>query len=75
MWTSGGETWVSPWVTWRWPEAGLASRRHAGPEHATVAVEFKHNEVLKPGATLKTFRTFVEVHQGDYFRSLWTIAR
>ena len=41
-----------------------------GADHATVAVEFKHNEVLKPGTTLKTFRTFVTVHQGDYFRTL-----
>src|SRR5579871_1351060 len=38
--------------------------------HATVAVEFKHNDTLKPGATLKTFRTFVEVHEGDYFQTL-----
>jgi len=38
--------------------------------HATVAVEFKHDETLKPGATLKTLRTFVEVHQGDYFQTL-----
>ena len=39
-------------------------------DHATVAVEFKHNRVLKPGETLKTFRTFVAVHQGDYFQAL-----
>jgi alpha-galactosidase len=38
--------------------------------HATVAVEFKHNYVLKPGETLKTFPTFVAVHQGDYFQTL-----
>jgi alpha-galactosidase len=41
-----------------------------GADHATVAVEFKHDQVLKPGATLKTFRTFVAVHQGDYFQTL-----
>jgi alpha-galactosidase len=41
-----------------------------GPERATVAVEFKHEQVLKPGATLKTFRTFAAVHQGDYFETL-----
>jgi alpha-galactosidase len=41
-----------------------------GADHATVAVEFKHAQVLKPGATLKTFRTFVSVHQGDYFQTL-----
>jgi alpha-galactosidase len=40
------------------------------PGRATVAVEFKHNFVLKPGETLKTFRTFVAVHQGDYFQAL-----
>ncbi|HEY6272237.1 MAG TPA: glycoside hydrolase family 36 protein [Terriglobales bacterium] len=39
-------------------------------EHATVAVHFKLNKELKPGETIKTFRTFVIVHQGDYFRSL-----
>jgi alpha-galactosidase len=37
---------------------------------ATVAVEFKHDRVLKPGETLHTFRTFVAVHQGDYFQAL-----
>jgi len=41
-----------------------------GPDRATVAVEFKHDEVLKPGATLKTFRTFAAVHTGDYFQTL-----
>jgi alpha-galactosidase len=40
------------------------------PDHASVAVKFKHNQVLKPGATLKTFRTFAAVHQGDYFEAL-----
>ncbi|MGA8184140.1 MAG: glycoside hydrolase family 36 protein, partial [Terriglobia bacterium] len=39
-------------------------------EHATVAVHFKLHRELKPGETLKTFRTFVTVHQGDYFQSL-----
>ena len=41
-----------------------------GADHATVAVEFKHDQALKPGATLKTFRTFAAVHQGDYFQTL-----
>ncbi|HXI41525.1 MAG TPA: glycoside hydrolase family 36 protein [Bryobacteraceae bacterium] len=41
-----------------------------GPDQATVAVEFKHEQVLKPRATLKTFRTFAAIHQGDYFRAL-----
>jgi alpha-galactosidase len=39
-------------------------------EHATVAVTYKKDQVLKPGETLKTFRTFVTVHQGDYFQTL-----
>jgi alpha-galactosidase len=39
-------------------------------KHATLAVEFKHNFVLKPGETLKTFPTFVAVHKGDYFQAL-----
>lgn len=41
-----------------------------GADSATVAVEFKHSVTLKPGEMLKTFRTFVEVHQGDYFQTL-----
>ena len=40
------------------------------PTHATVGVEYKRNFVLKPGETLKTFRTFVAVHRGDYFQAL-----
>jgi len=40
------------------------------PEHATVAVEFKHDRTLKPGETMSTLRTFVEVHEGDYFQTL-----
>ncbi|MFN7996639.1 MAG: glycoside hydrolase family 36 protein [Bryobacteraceae bacterium] len=42
----------------------------SSPDHATVAVTFKHDEALKPGATLKTFRTFAAVHEGDYFQTL-----
>ncbi|HTQ57388.1 MAG TPA: glycoside hydrolase family 36 protein [Bryobacteraceae bacterium] len=41
-----------------------------GTDKATVAVTFPHNQVLQPGATLQTFRTFVTVHQGDYFQTL-----
>ena len=41
-----------------------------GPDRATVAVEFNQDQVLKPGATLKTFRTFAAVHEGDYFQTL-----
>ena len=39
-------------------------------DRATVAVEFQHDQVLKPGQTLKTFRTFAAVHEGDYFQTL-----
>ncbi len=39
-------------------------------DRATVAVEYKRNQVLKPGATVKTFRTFAAVHRGDYFQTL-----
>jgi alpha-galactosidase len=39
-------------------------------DRATVAVEFKQDLVLKPGATLHTFRTFAAVHEGDYFQAL-----
>jgi len=38
--------------------------------HAGVAVEYRQSRVLKPGETLKTFRTFVAVHRGDYFQAL-----
>src|SRR5579862_3707432 len=38
--------------------------------HATVAVSFRKDVVLKPGEMLRTFRTFVAVHRGDYFDGL-----
>ena len=42
------------------PAAGLA----------TLALHYKTSRTLKPGETMKTFRTFVEVHHGDYFQTL-----
>lgn len=39
-------------------------------KEATVAVSFRREANLKPGATLHTLRTFVAAHQGDYFRTL-----
>jgi alpha-galactosidase len=39
-------------------------------EHAKIAVRFTKAISLKPGETFHTFRTFVAVHQGDYFRTL-----
>jgi alpha-galactosidase len=38
--------------------------------HARVAVRSSHQQTLEPGETFHTLRTFVSVHQGDYFRSL-----
>ena len=38
--------------------------------HATIAVRFTKDISLSPGENFHTFRTFVAVHQGDYFRSL-----
>lgn len=42
------------------------------PQFATVAVEYRypHPEGLQPGRSLRTFRTFVAVHRGDYFSTL-----
>ena len=40
------------------------------PRSASVAVQFKTTTNLRPGATLKTLRTFVAVHRGDYFDTL-----
>jgi len=37
---------------------------------ADVGVRFDMDRVLKPGDSIETFRTFVSVHQGDYFRTL-----
>lgn len=37
---------------------------------ATVEINFQKPVVLQPGATLTTFRSFVSVHQGDYFQTL-----
>lgn len=39
-------------------------------QHSTLEVLWKHNHILPPGQTLQTFRTFVIVHQGDYFAAL-----
>jgi alpha-galactosidase len=38
--------------------------------HAHVAVHGTHKRTLDPGETFHTLRTFVSVHQGDYFRTL-----
>jgi alpha-galactosidase len=40
------------------------------PAHASIAVRFTKDISLNPGESFHTFRTFVAVHQGDYFRAL-----
>jgi alpha-galactosidase len=40
------------------------------PAHARIAVRFSKAISLSPGESFHTFRTFVSVHQGDYFRTL-----
>ncbi len=42
---------------------------------AGLAVRQKRNQVLKPGAGLKTYRSFVGVHQGDHFQALRDYSR
>lgn len=42
---------------------------------AKVAVTYKKNQTLKPGESLSTFRTFVTVHQKDYFQALQDYSR
>jgi alpha-galactosidase len=37
---------------------------------ATLGVEYKADRLLKPAERLNTFKTFVSVHQGDYFHTL-----
>jgi alpha-galactosidase len=38
--------------------------------HASVAVRSNKERTLDPGESFHTLRTFVSVHQGDYFRTL-----
>lgn len=38
--------------------------------HAQLAVRSKEARVLQPGQAFSTLRTFVAVHQGDYFQTL-----
>src|SRR3954452_23805190 len=40
------------------------------PAHARIAVRFRKAVSLSPGESFHTFRTFVAVHEGDYFRTL-----
>src|SRR5256885_16782721 len=42
---------------------------------AEVSVRYHHEQSLPPGESLRTFRTFVTVHNGDYFQTLLTYRR
>jgi alpha-galactosidase len=37
---------------------------------ATLGLTYKKKMILKPGASVSTFRTFVTVHNGDYYNAL-----
>ena len=39
-------------------------------DHAELGITYKVNESLAPGMSLITFKTFVAVHEGDYFSTL-----
>lgn len=43
--------------------------------HAQVSVQYHHEQSLPPGESFRTFRTFVTVHNGDYFQTLLTYRR
>jgi len=45
------------------------------PRQAHVSVLYRHDQSLPPGESLHTFRTFVTVHNGDYFQTLLTYRR
>ena len=42
---------------------------------ARIGVRYRYDSSLKPGESLHTFRTFVSVHEGDYFQTLLTYRR
>ena len=42
---------------------------------ARVSVQYRRDQSLKPGESCHTFRTFVAVHEGDYFQTLLTYRR
>jgi alpha-galactosidase len=43
--------------------------------HAEIAISFATAVSLGPGESFHTFRTFIAVHQGDYFRTLTNYRR
>jgi len=42
---------------------------------AQVSVLYRHEQSLRPGESFQTFRTFVTVHNGDYYQTLLTYRR
>ena len=42
---------------------------------ARIGVQYRHDQTLAPGESFHTFRTFVSVHDGDYFQTLLTYRR
>jgi alpha-galactosidase len=42
---------------------------------ADLGVQYRHEQSLQPSETFHTFRTFVSVHNGDYFQTLLTYRR
>jgi alpha-galactosidase len=42
---------------------------------AQVSVQYRRDQSLLPGESLHTFRSFVAVHEGDYFQTLLTYRR
>src|SRR6516164_6564452 len=42
---------------------------------AKVSVQYRHEQSLQPNESFHTFRTFVTVHNGDYFQTLLTYRR
>ena len=37
---------------------------------ASISIEYEKEQVLKPGESLETFESFVNVHKGDYYATL-----
>ena len=42
---------------------------------AEMSVHYRHEQSLSPGESFRTFRTFVTVHNGDYYQTLLTYRR
>jgi alpha-galactosidase len=44
-------------------------------QQAQVSVQYRRDQSLQPGESFHTFRSFVAVHEGDYFQTLLTYRR